>query len=111
VSAAIDQLAEVFGLTEGPVSTGVVLNTPGSITRAQAVALAKECRIEPLIRDLGALAAGEMANEMSAANLRAADFAEQDEIGSILRDRIVKQLLDAPESFYRALGEHLRARG
>ena len=109
--SAVDQLAEVFGLVEGPISTGVVLNTPGSVTRAQAVALAQDYRIDSLLRDLGALAAAGMANEMSAANLRAADFADQEEIGSILRDRIVKRLLDQPDSFYRALGEHLRARG
>ena len=111
MSAALDQLAEAFGLEEGPIPTGVVLNTPGSITREQAVVLAKDCRIDPLLRDLGALAAGAMANEMTAANLRPADFSEQDEIGSILRDRIVKRLLDQPDSFYRSLGEHLRARG
>ena len=108
---ALDQLASALGLNEGPVSTGVVLTTPGSITRAQAVTLAKDCRIDPLLRDLGALAAAEMANEMSAANLRPADFADHEEIGMILRDRLIKQLLDKPDSFYRALGEHLRARG
>ena len=108
---AVDELASVFGLSEGPIPTGVVMNTPSSITRQQAVQLAKDCRIQPIVRDLGALAAREMANEMTAANLRPADFAEHDEIGTILRDRIVKQLLGKPDEFFRALGEHLRARG
>lgn len=111
MNGVVDQLNDVFGLSEGPVSTAVVLNTPGSILRAQAIVLAKECRVAPLTRDLGALAAAEMANEMMASNVRPADFADQEEIGKILRDRIIRELIERPENFYRALGEHLRSRG
>jgi len=108
---AIDELAAVFGLNEGPIPTGTLLNVPSSISREQAIYLAKNCPIRQVIRDLGALTAREMANEMSAANLRPADFSTHDEIGTILRDRIVKQLLGHPDEFFRALGEHLQARG
>ena len=73
----VDELAAVFGLNEGPIPTGVVMTTPSSITREQAVQLAKSCRIRPIIRDLGALAAREMANELTAANLRPAKEARQ----------------------------------
>lgn len=108
-----EELARAFGLTlkEGPVSTGVVLTTPSTVQKELAVHIAKECALRNVQRDLGAVVAREIANEMQASNLRPADYADFVEISTIAQERLVAQLLKDPTEFVRSVAEHLRMRG
>lgn len=111
VTKVTEDLRGVFGLTEGPVATGSVSITPSTISREQVLHLAKTCPLDPIIRDLGAVVARELANELSAANLRPADYAEFAELGPIVRDRVIKVLLKNPNDFLGSVAQHLRMRG
>lgn len=108
-----EELARAFGLVlkEGPVSTGVVLTTPSTVQKELAIHAAKECAFRNVQRDLGAVVAREIANEMQAANLRPADYADIVEISTIAQERLVAQLLKDPTEFVRSVAEHLRMRG
>jgi hypothetical protein len=88
------------------------LTTPSTISRAQAVGLAKKFPLRGVLRDLGAAVARELANEMQAANLRAADYADFKEVSDIARDRVTKLLLtDEGQEFARSVRDHLKLRG
>lgn len=107
-----DELRNVFGLQEGPIGTGTVLLTPSTVLKAQAIDIARRCPLRGVLRDLGAVAAREVANEMQASGLRPADYADHREIADIVLERIAKMLLDDTGSeFAASVRDHLRVRG
>lgn len=107
-----DELRHALGLQEGPVDTGTVLTTPSSVTKAQAVHSAKNCALRGVLRDIGAVAVRELANELGVAGLRPADYSEHEEVARVLKDRVLRALTDDTDGeFARSVREHLRMRG
>lgn len=111
VDEVVRELRDVLGLTEGPVNTGTVLITPSSGAHAKALHVAQHCKLDAVLRDLGAVVAREFANELQAANLRPADYAEFADLGPIIRARVMELLRSDPKVFLASLGEQLRMRG
>jgi len=107
-----DELRNVFGVSESFTDTATVLTTPSSVTKEQAIHTARKCPLH-LMRDLGALAARDMANELEAASLRPSDCVQFQEVIDIVRDRIIRDLLDGPgaDAFNKAMAEFLALRG
>lgn len=109
--AVAEDLEKVFGLSEGPVNTGTVLTLPSTISREQALRAAHTCPLDAVFRDLGAVLARELGNELLSANLRPADYAEFGDIIPVLRDRLVRALMADPSKLASSVETHLRMRG
>lgn len=109
-------LRKTFGFpTREPVeeggTTAVVLVTPSSVTKAQAVDAAKRFELRGVLRDIGAVSARALADELEASGLRPADYAGFEEVSKIVQERVVRELLGKPEEFTKVLNEFLRMRG
>jgi hypothetical protein len=107
----LEELREVFGLTEGPTVTAQVLTTPSSVSVSQARQVARAVRVRPVIRDLAAVLARELSNEYQAAGLRPADYANDEEVARMLADRVCRALEDHPGAFAKYLAAYLSMSG
>jgi hypothetical protein len=108
---ALEDLSRVFGRPVVEVHTAVASVTPSSVSHAQARDVAKRCVLDGVLRDLGAIAARVVADELEASGLRAADYAQFDDVATIMQERIVKELQANPRKFSMALAEFLQMRG
>lgn len=108
-----EDLAQVFGGNMTPVgtNTAVVLNTPSGLTKEQAMILVTQTPMGPVLRDLGAVVARELGNELLAHGMRPADFALLPDLPKVVTDRIMKELSEYPEEFSRALIQYLSMKG
>ena len=106
------QLAEVFGGggQVAPGGTGAVLTQPSGIDMELASQVLRQVSLDAVNRDLGVIAAREVADELERQGLRAADFANLPDFPAVVARRIVARL-SRSESFAEAFRQHLGMRG
>ncbi len=107
----IRDLERVFDVSEIRTTTGQVMTSPSSISRDTVVKLVKEFPLDTVLRDLGVIAARELASFIEALALRPADYAGVEDIGSIVAERIMQALGRDSESFLGTFTAQLRTRG
>lgn len=105
-------LLEVFGdpTNVAPVGTGAVLTRASTLDKELAEKSVEGLDLSRVFRDLGAVAARELADELERRGLKPADFSSLDG----LPKRVSKRLLDnlaASEVFTKSFREHLAMRG
>ncbi len=106
------QLEDVFGAggQMAPGGTAAVLNRPSGISMELAVQAVRKMPMDRIFRDIGAIVAREIADELESQGLRPADFATLDELPRVVGKRVTSYLLRS-EEFSRALLQALQARG
>ena len=106
------QLDEIFGgnMNVAPGGTGAIMIRPSTLSLDIARQAVKEMMLDGVYRDLGAVAANALADELEARSLRPADYADLPELPKVVAKRIVGYLLRSDE-FARSLSENLAARG
>jgi hypothetical protein len=106
------QLTEVFGggMNVAPGGTGAVLTRPSKLSMGVAEQAVRGMPLDGVYRDLGAVAARVLADELEARSLRAADYANLPDLPKVVAKRLVGYLLRS-EEFARSFSEHLSARG
>jgi len=111
-SALKEQLTEVFGgdMNVAPGGTGAVLTRPSKLSLEVAQQAVRSMPIDGLYRDVGAVAARVLADELESRSLRPADYANLPDLPKVVAKRIVGYLLRS-EEFARSFSEHLAARG
>lgn len=107
-----DQLEDVFGGggQVAPGGTGAVLTKPSGIDMELATQLLKQMSLDAVFRDLGAVAAREVADEMDRHALKPSDFANLPDFPMVVAKRIVARLVGS-EEFSRSLQKYLGMRG
>lgn len=107
-----EQLVEVFGgdMNVAPGGTGAVLTRPSKLSMEVAQQAVRSMPMDGLYRDVGAIAARVLADELERRSLRAADYANLPDLPKVAAKRIVGYLLRS-EEFARSFSEHLSARG
>lgn len=103
------QLHQVFG--ESLTTTGRVLITPSDVLRKQAQGCIERCSVEHILEDLAQVTADEVGDELHAAGLRPADFADMEELPAIVSRRLIAALQTPPADFVKNLRETLRLKG
>ena len=106
------QLEEVFGgdMNVAPGGTGAILTRPSKLSLDVAVQAVRAMPLDGLYRDVGAVAARVLADELEARSLRPADYANLPDLPRVAAKRIVGYLLRSDE-FAQALKQGLTARG
>lgn len=106
------QLEDVFGGggQVAPGGTGAVLTRPSGIDLEIATQVLRQVALDSIDRDLGAVAAREVANELERHGLKPADFAHLPDFPPIVAQRIVSRLVKS-EEFARAFRKYLGMRG
>lgn len=106
------QLEDVFGGggQMAPGGTAAVLVTPSGISMELAAQAVRKMSMDRVFRDIGAIAAREVANELESQGLRPADYANLEDLPRVVGKRITSYLLRS-EEFSRALLQALQARG
>lgn len=106
------QLNEIFGgaMMAAPGGTGAVLTRPSKLSLEVAQQSVKSMPLDQVYRDLGAVSARVLADELESRALRPADYAALPELPKVVAKRLVGYLLRS-EEFARAFSEHLAARG
>jgi len=106
------QLEEIFGgdMNVAPGGTGAVLIRPSKLSLEVAQQAVRAMPIDGLYRDVGAVAARVLADELERQSLRPADYANLPDLPKAAAKRIVGYLLRS-EEFARSFSEHLAARG
>lgn len=107
-----DQLTEIFGgnMNVAPGGTGAVLTTPSTLSMELAQQVLKAMPLDALYREMGSAAAQHLADELEAKGLRAADYAQLEDLPKVVAKRLVGYLLRSTE-FARGFTETLKARG
>jgi len=106
------QLDEIFGasMNVAPGGTGAVLTRPSKLSLDVADQVVRRMPLDGLYRDVGAVAARVLADELEQASLRPADYADLPDLPKVVAKRIVGYLLRS-EEFARSFSEYLAARG
>jgi hypothetical protein len=106
------ELNEIFGgaMNVAPGGTGAVLIRPSKLSLDVAQQAVRGMPLDGLYRDIGAVAARVLADEMESRSLRPADYADIPELPKVVAKRIVGYLLRS-EEFARSFSDHLTARG
>ena len=107
----LEDLQDVFG--EWVLrSTGQVMNSPSTISGEIACSVASEMDLDRVVKDLGIVAARELADRLESHALRPADYAVLDDIGQIVAKRLVSALRgNFMEVFLKSFQTTLRGRG
>lgn len=107
-----DQLMEVFGGggQVAPGGTAAILVRPSTIDMELAAQVVKRTSMDRVCRDLGAVAAREVADELQRQGLKPADFATLEDLPQVVAKRIAVRLLRS-EEFSRSFLQHLGMRG
>ena len=100
-------LKDVFG----EATTQQVLTTPTEMDGKRAEVLIEAMPIDLLLRDLGIVAARQVAEVISMAGLRPADFAGIPDIPQALVAKLVEALVMGDDRFFGAFAAQLAARG
>lgn len=108
---AIKDLEAVFGLNEIKTTTGFVMVQPSSISHELVLKVVKEFPLDTIMKDLGVVVARELANYIEAMAMRPADYAEVEDLGTVVGDRIMQALGKDSQIFTDALRAQLRVRG
>ncbi len=93
-----------------PGGRGAVLIRPSKLSLDVAQQAVRGMPLDGLYRDIGAVAARVLADEMESRSLRPADYADIPELPKVVAKRIVGYLLRS-EEFARSFSDHLTARG
>lgn len=106
------QLEDVFGGggQMAPGGTGAVLTRPSGIDMELAQQILRQVALDAIMRDLGAVAAREVADELTRHGLKPSDFVNLPDFPSIAAKRIVARLAQS-EEFARAFRKYLGMRG
>jgi hypothetical protein len=106
------QLEDVFGTgaQPSPGGTGAVLVRPSKLSMDLAQQVIREMPLDGLYRDLGAVAAMLVADELESRGLRPADYATLPELPQAVARRLGGYLLRSGE-FSTAFVQNLMARG
>lgn len=107
----IADLQEVFGVSEVATTTGFVMVRPSSISNELVAKVVREFPLEAVLKDLGVVAARELANYIEAMAMRPADYAGMPDLGIVVAERIMQALGKDSEAFTDALTAQLRNRG
>ena len=100
-----------LALAEGLTTTSNVLIAPSGDQRSQALRCVESCSITTILDALAHAVAEEVSNEMSAAGLRASDYAELPELPKIVAKRLIAELQKLPETFQKELKVALKLKG
>lgn len=93
-----------------PGGTGAILTRPSKLSLDVAAEAVKTMPLDAVYRDLGAITAQVLADELEGHSLRAADYANLPDLPKVVAKRVVGYLLRS-EEFARAFSEQLAARG
>lgn len=106
------QLAEIFGgnMNVAPGGTGAVLTRPSRLSMDMAQEILKAMPLDGVYREMGAVVASALADELEAKSLRPADYAELEGLSRVVAKRLVGYLLRS-EEFSRGFVMRLKARG
>jgi hypothetical protein len=107
------ELDSIFGAphTEAFASTSQALNSPSEVSKELALQAIESMDLSQIMKDLGALVAGQIAIDLSAMSLKAADYANMPDMPQMVADRLGKEIQKAPTQFVAALIENLKLRG
>jgi hypothetical protein len=113
MSSPLEYLRAVFPAPkeENLTATAQVMNLPSGVTRELASQAIDQIDLDLILRDLGALVAREIANELDAMALRPADYAHLPDLPQLMARKVAKALSAVPEVFAAALIEQLKLRG
>lgn len=106
------QLLEVFGdpTNVAPSGTGATLTRPSSLDMALADKVTSLIPMDRIFRDLGIVAARELADEFERRGLKPSDYKYVEGITKRVAEMIAKNVKTS-EVFDRSLREHLGMRG
>jgi hypothetical protein len=114
VKSSTKQLRRVFGESswDAPATTtGQVLTRPADVHRQQGQRCVDQMNMRPILTDLAAIAAREVANELHAYGLRGADFADAPDLPKEVLKKILAEIAQPSEDFEKAFRAFLRMRG
>lgn len=106
------RLLEVFGAPTNvaPGGTGAVLTRPSKLDMELASKVISVIPIDRILRDLGVVAARELADEFERRGLKPSDYRNLEGVSQKIATMIAKSVTKS-EVFDRALREHLGMRG
>lgn len=106
------QLMEVFGdpTNVAPAGTGAVLTRPSKLDQEFAIQIVQALELDTVFRDLGAVVARELADEMESQGMKPSDYRFAEGLGQSLAKKIAKNIAKS-EVFETALRLHLGMRG
>ena|ERR1700677_4474568 len=104
-----EDLDAVF--SESMTTTAQVINLPSGISKQQAQDIIKALPLKIVMRDLGAVLAREIGNELMAHALRPADFSSLPDLAKMVAARVAEALAKNPEEFSESLLDLLRMKG
>jgi hypothetical protein len=110
MSGALRTLAEILSVAR-PKGTAATLVAPSALSKEVAAKVVAEFDLAPVLRDLAAAAAREVANKLDGVALRPADYAIMAELPDLVSKRIVQQLADDPSTFAKMFADYLQLRG
>jgi hypothetical protein len=112
-SETIEELKTILATKQEATmtTTGQVLITPSSINKMLARNIAKELPLVPVFKDLGAVVARVLGDELLARGMRPADYADLDEMPEMLAQMVAQELSRIPEEFISSLMIHLKMKG
>ena len=108
MNSVTDDLLAVFGES---TNTAQVINLPSGITKQQAQDIIKALPLKIVMRDLGAVLAREIGNELMAHALRPADFSNLPDLSKMVSARVSEVLAKNPEEFAESLLDFLKLKG
>lgn len=108
-----EELAAILGTptNEGYTTTSKVLTLPSGVTKELATQAIEQLDLTQVLKDIGAIVAREIANELEAMNLRPADYVALPDMPQMVASMVAGELASAPEEFVQALIEQLKLRG
>lgn len=104
----LKDLETVFGET---IASGTVMIAPSGITIDLVTELLNTFELQPIMKDLGLIAARVLADKIEAMTLRPADYADLPDLATLLSQRLMHELAKDDETFANSLISNLRLRG
>ena len=111
--STLDDLRKILQepLGEAYVSTGRVLTLPSGVTTEVAAQTIASMDLTQILKDIGSVAAMQIAQDLEAMALRPADYALLPNLAEMVAQRIAKELAKVPTEFTSALVERMKLRG
>lgn len=94
-----------------PAGSATALITPSTLTKDLAKSLAESVALDPVMHDLAVVVAKALGTKLITSGLRPADYAGLDDIPDGLIERIIEELAQKPDLFFKTFQVTLKLQG